>query len=132
MNPSQPRMMHNLLLHARCHGFKVLCWFGLFSIGCCLIFLRATGAPYGPSLNEWRTQLQSATADSSRARIKAALAWELRHIDSRESLQFAEEVIDYGYKHNDALRLTEAFQARATCLVAQKNYCRPFKVMIPV
>ncbi len=121
MNPPPPIIILNWLIHAPCFGFNILCRIGVLTIGFCLIILSAPCAPFGPTLNEWRAQLQSATTDSSRARIKAALAWELRHIDSRESLQLAEQVIEYGYKHNDVLRLTEAFRARATCLVVQKK-----------
>lgn len=108
-------------MHAPCFGFNALCRISLLCFGYCLIILSTTGAPFTPTFKELRDQLQSATADSSRARIKAALAWELRHIDSRESLELVEDVIVFGYKNNDPLRLTEAFRVKATCLVAQKK-----------
>lgn len=69
-----------------------------------------------------RQELKNSKNDSIIARIKVELAWELKHISSKEAMQLADEALVYFLANSDHLNSTLAYRAKAISFVAMADF----------
>ncbi len=69
-----------------------------------------------------RQQIQVSATDSSKYRVQGELAWMLKISKPKEALQYAKEVLAYGFKSKNNLRIADAYRTIGLIQVVDKKY----------
>lgn len=70
---------------------------------------------------ELRSQIQTTSSDTERAKLYGLLAWELRFSNPTEAITLANHELAIGYSQKNPLILADAYQIKALTLVIEEN-----------
>jgi two-component system, sensor histidine kinase PdtaS len=73
-------------------------------------------------VNSLKAKIQTATSDTTKARLQGELAWKIKFSNPNEAMALAETEIGIGYKYNDFLKLADGYRMKGLQLVVLEKY----------
>jgi two-component system, sensor histidine kinase PdtaS len=87
-----------------------------------LLTIIAEAQEKNTDVNSLKVLIQTATSDTTKARLQGELAWKIKFTNPNEAMALAETELAIAYKYNDFLKLADGYRMKGLQLVVAKKY----------